>query len=308
LVQGDFVFPDGAIYKGQYTKLADGNVCMQGEGTLQSGPESFKGVFELGKYKSGEYKSCNGATYVGSFRNNLFHGVGDYSWPDGRAYRGTWKDGKMHGVGHFQNFSFGADKEFRGYSVHGKFFSEAAAQETARSKFMGEYGTEYIRSAKRALLKIAEKTNAEVPEKFLVPMSADDAQFLLEENPDLKDKIDADLVVRAAIEDLVKPPFCAKGDISPEALKKFAESLAEESENPARITVVEAKNECETLGAQRIKQEQLRHVGQVVEFTLPDAEAPNFTAISLLNVGKEYDVEKAVWRIIFVNEAGPPVT
>ena len=37
--------------------------------------------------------------YVGSFRNNQFHGHGSRFWPDGRQYVGQFKEGVQHGQG-----------------------------------------------------------------------------------------------------------------------------------------------------------------------------------------------------------------
>merc|ERR1712060_889235 len=107
--------------------------------------------------KVGTFKSCNGALYVGHFRNNLFHGPGEYSWPDGRKYKGMWKSGYMHGHGQFNNFSFGVDRFFKGFSIDGRFSSSREEQEMAKQAFLAEYATEYIRSATVALSEIAGK-------------------------------------------------------------------------------------------------------------------------------------------------------
>eukprot|EP00435_Cladocopium_sp_Y103_P059184 s709_g21.t1 len=172
--QGDFVFPDGSTYSGQYMKKGE-SISMHGDGVMQSGPETFEGSFDNGMYKMGRYCSCSGAVYTGNYRNNKFHGVGDYRWPDGREYRGTWKDGYMHGYGMYLYFSVGADKRFMGFSMNGKFASGAVEQEEAKRAFLQEYGTQCVQSAAAALREMAEKATADgVPSDFLVPK--DEAQ------------------------------------------------------------------------------------------------------------------------------------
>lgn len=297
VLNGDFIFKDGTMYKGQYLKKGD-DVCIHGEGALQSGPESFKGTFENGLYKSGRYTSCNGAVYTGTFKNNLFDGLGEYHWPDGRAYKGTWKEGKMHGRGQFQNFSFGADKEFRGFSVGGNFCSDGAAQAEASNQFLAEYrDIEYVPLAKELLQKLGA---GEVPQDFFVPAMPE----LQDVSPEAKVAREA----RGAIEEMVRPPFPAKEGVTPELLKRLVDGLAEGAEPPLQVRVLVDKSDATCIDAHRIRNEQLQHVGQVVEFIAQDAEGGTFAKMVIMNVGSEYECSKAVWKIVSAEEAPQPAT
>ena len=40
-----------------------------------------------------------GETYVGEWKDDLFHGQGTYTYPDKSTYEGEWKEGKKHGQG-----------------------------------------------------------------------------------------------------------------------------------------------------------------------------------------------------------------
>jgi len=82
-LDGEFVFPDGSEYRGQYFWKGE-KASMHGKGRLQIGSDVFEGTFANGLYQVGKYTSCSGTVYDGSFRNNQFHGLGQFLWPDGR--------------------------------------------------------------------------------------------------------------------------------------------------------------------------------------------------------------------------------
>lgn len=52
--------------------------------------------------------------------------------------------------------------------------------------------------------------------------------------------------------------------------------------------------------------EQLQHVGQCVEFWMVDPESGAMTApkLALVNINRDFDVEKAQWKIVAYEE--PP--
>lgn len=47
----------------------------------------------------GEYRSDNGATYAGEYRDGKRHGQGTYTFPNGAAYVGEFRDSALHGRG-----------------------------------------------------------------------------------------------------------------------------------------------------------------------------------------------------------------
>jgi len=295
ILQGDFVFPDGSTYSGQYMKKGE-TIAMHGEGLLQSGPETFEGSFDNGTYKMGRYCSCSGAVYTGNYRNSKFHGVGDYRWPDGREYRGTWKDGYMHGYGMYLYFSVGADKRFMGFSMNGKFASGAVEQEEAKRAFLQEYGVQCVQSASAALRDLAEKSTADgVPPDFLVPK-------------------DPEAQTETAIEDIVAGPFPEASAASQASLQGFIAKLFAE-EQPLQVSLytglgdkklqlpLEASSflclgaEEARLDKQRLKRQQLQVVGQAVEFRA-DAEAGALRLMVLVNVASEFDWDAAKWKLV----------
>jgi len=279
-LQGDFVFQDGSTYSGQYLKKGDA-VHLHGEGTLLTGPESFKGTFENGLYKVGEYTSCSGAVYSGNFKNNKFHGVGNYVWPDGREYRGTWKAGDMHGLGNYLNFSVGADKRFVGFSIRGQFASGAREQEEAKKSFLAEYGGQCTSSASAALRDLAARATADgAPAEFLVPQGQEPEQ----------------LAARTACEEIFSGPLPEVSATAQAPMQAFVARL-DNAEQPLEVSVYNGLGGSTRIDSQRLKRPQLQVVGQAVEFFAPEAEAGALQLVVLVNVSSEYDVECAQWKI-----------
>merc|ERR1719329_553939 len=257
----------GEVLDGHYLKKGD-DVSLHGEGKLVSGPEIFKGTFENGSYKVGCYTSCDGATYEGHFRNNLFHGHGEHKWPDGRSYKGMWRDGYMHGQGEYQNFTFGADKVFTGFSCNGKFASNRSEQEEAKRKFLEEYAAELVPSARKALEKIV--TSAEVPKEFLMPAK---------EKPRVRRRSPRLAAERAAIDELlVRGEFPEKDSTPAAALQAFGALYAEECEKPGEVRVLEGTEHDGRFGMLELRHEQLQHAGQAIE--LFPAELPEVGGVS----------------------------
>jgi|Transcript_90681 hypothetical protein len=297
----DFLLQDGSTYSGSYLKKGD-DVCFHGEGLLQSGPDMFRGTFERGQYKHGEFKSCNGSVYYGYFYDNKFHGWGEYTWnskmPNERSYRGMWKNGAMHGKGEFRNFSFGTDKVFKGFSFQGRFASGMNEQDNLKKSFLDEYGGEYSRSARAALLTIGEKTQArgEMPEACLVPKK-------VEEGAEEKPEAEAE---RTEIEALVSGPFPSGDAVPAAAMQAFVTRLAEDAEKPLVVRVLEDTcGESQFLGS-RLYREQLQHVGQAVEFDAGDVEVGAVRGVVMINVSKVYDISAAKWKLIHVEEMQAP--
>jgi len=297
--EGDFVFQDGATYTGAYLKKND-EIIMHGEGILQSGPEVFQGTFEKGQYKEGTFKSCNGAIYNGHFLDNKFNGLGEYTWnakmPNERTYHGMWKNGYMHGHGTFMNFSFGVHKAFRGFCFRGSFSSSREEQEQLKKAFLSEYSGENGKSATSAFRELAEKTSAEIPSSFLVP--APPTEEGAEEKPEA-------MLERSSVEKLVCGPFPLNNAVAPAALQAFASRLAEDAEKPLQVNVLEDRELSQFL-SERLRQEQLQHVGQAVEFEAPDAEVGAIRAAVLLNVSSIFDVSGAKWKLVHIEEVPAP--
>ena len=47
----------------------------------------------------GTYYHSNGQTYVGSWKDDVYHGQGTYTWPGGQKYVGSFRAGKRNGQG-----------------------------------------------------------------------------------------------------------------------------------------------------------------------------------------------------------------
>mmetsp|Transcript_93873 Transcript_93873/g.297966 ORF Transcript_93873/g.297966 Transcript_93873/m.297966 type:complete len:365 (+) Transcript_93873:77-1171(+) len=316
ILQGDFVFPDGSEYSGQYLKKAE-HVCFHGDGHFISGPEVFKGTFENGGYKKGTYESCNGSVYTGCFYKGLFHGPGEYAWPDGRVYRGMWKDGRMHGRGSYENFSFGIDKLIEGFSIEGSFLSSVQGQEQAKKKYLEEYGVKYTGSATAALrdmfakmeavAKAAEPVDPKKPppggpaagappirvaKEFLVPLPPPEGET---EEPEAAAE-------RAKIEQIVSGPFPDAAAISLTKLKAFAELFPEGAAPQGQVLLYETKEDCVRFDGSRLRCDQLSHVGQGVELWNPVAEGGHLRLMVLVNVASDYDLSCVQWKIAHCEE------
>jgi len=282
ILQGEFVFPDGSTYSGQYMKKGD-SICLHGEGKLNSGPERYEGTFANGMYKVGTFTSCSGGVYNGNFRDNKYHGVGNYKWPEGREYRGTWKDGYMHGMGMFLNFSVGQDKRFVGFSLHGQFSSGVKEQEKAKKAFLEEYGGQCTQSASAALRDLAERATADgAPAEYLVPQGQQPEQQ----------------AEKATTEEIVTGPFADGAAASQALLQAFVARLAEGAEQPLEVSVYDGLDEKPRFDKQRLQRPQLQMVGQAVEFFAPQAEAGALKMLVLVNVSSDYDVEGAKWKLV----------
>lgn len=319
-LQGDFVFPDGSEYSGQYLKKAD-NVCFHGDGQFNSGPEVFQGTFENGGYKKGMYKSCNGSVYTGNFYNGLFHGPGEYTWPDGRVYRGMWKDGQMHGRGQYENFSFGIDKLVEGFSIQGSFLSSVRGQEDAKKTYLDEYAVEYTGSATAAVRDIVAKMDAaakaaepvdtkkgappgppggaapiRVPKEYSVPLPPPQGET---EEPEATGE-------RAAVEKIVAGPFPDAAAISLAKMKTFADLFPEGAAQQGQAILYQSKEDCERFDGGRLRCDQLSHVGQGVELSNPQAEGGNIRTMVLVNVASDYDISRVHWKIVSCEEVPLP--
>eukprot|EP00929_Paragymnodinium_shiwhaense_P096900 TRINITY_DN5863_c0_g1_i1.p1 TRINITY_DN5863_c0_g1~~TRINITY_DN5863_c0_g1_i1.p1 ORF type:complete len:323 (+),score=75.24 TRINITY_DN5863_c0_g1_i1:86-1054(+) len=293
-LEGDFVFKDGSTYSGQYLKIGE-DIFMHGDGELATGPEQFKGLFDNGAYKSGKYTACSGATYEGAFRNGVYHGYGEYNWPDGRAYKGTWKEGYMHGRGAFLNFSFGVDNRYVGFCLDGRYSSNREEQEEMKQTFLSEYFSDYTSSASLALKDLAARASPEGgPKDFFSPAPAAEGE---EESPDAAAE-------RASMAELLDGPQVEPAALQQAALQAFAARLEEGAEKPLSPKVYEDRRQAGTcLNMQRLKHQQLQHVGQCVEFSAPDAEPGSLAVVVLINVSREYDVAKAKWKVAHLEEA-----
>lgn len=292
-LEGDFVFPDGSEYSGQFLKQ-NGHVCIHGDGHFKSGPEDFQGIFEKGSFKQGTYRSCNGSVYHGTFHNSLFNGPGEYTWPDGRVYRGMWKNGRMHGRGKYEHFSIGVDRSVEGFSVNGSFISTASGQAEAKKAFLAEYSVAYANSATTALHNMVAKMEgggakgAAVPKEFLV----------LALPPHGEGEDPRTVTERAAIDEVVSGPFPDDVAFSMVSLKSFAALFLHGAERPGKVTVFESKGESNSFRGERLKHEQLGHVGQAVELSNLQAEGGETKVLVLVNVSHYYDVAHAKWKIV----------
>ena len=169
--QGKFVYPNKAVYIGQYRQLKTGQKIKEGKGKLympgskvlnQKGKENKnQNINELigCEYYDGEWKDdkmdgygiylySNGDKYEGYWSLGTQNGKGKYIFTDGRSYEGEWKMQKMHGTGFFSCLDKYAN--FNGEFREGKFLTK---------------NQEELKEEKR-LIKIYEVLN-NVPKNFL---------------------------------------------------------------------------------------------------------------------------------------------
>ena len=167
--EGKFVYPNKAVYIGQYRQLKTGQKIKEGKGKLylpgspiltQKGKENKSQNTDLigCEYYDGEWKEdtmdgygvylySNGDKYEGYWSMGSQNGKGKYTFTDGRAYEGEWKMQKMHGTGSF--FCLDKYANFNGEFREGKFLTK---------------NQEELKEEKR-LIKIYEVLN-NVPKNF----------------------------------------------------------------------------------------------------------------------------------------------
>ena len=168
--EGKFVYPNKAVYIGQYRQLKTGQKIKEGKGKLympgskifnQKGKENKSQNSEelIGcEYYDGEWKDdkmdgygvylySNGDKYEGYWSMGNQNGNGKYIFTDGRSYEGEWKMQKMHGTGFFSCLDKYAN--FNGEFREGKFLTK---------------NQEELKEEKR-LIKIYEVLNS-VPKNF----------------------------------------------------------------------------------------------------------------------------------------------
>ena len=167
--EGKFVYPNKAVYIGQYRQLKTGQKIKEGKGKLylpgstiltQKGKENKSQNTDLigCEYYDGEWKEdtmdgygvylySNGDKYEGFWSMGSQNGKGKYTFTDGRAYEGEWKMQKMHGTGSF--FCLDKYANFNGEFREGKFLTK---------------NQEELKEEKR-LIKIYEVLN-NVPKNF----------------------------------------------------------------------------------------------------------------------------------------------
>jgi len=312
VLEGDFQLADGSSYSGEYIVKQE-HPLMHGKGRLLTWPESFEGSFCEGLYKQGVFKGADGSVYSGSFHNNLFHGPGEYKWSDGRAYRGMWQEGLMHGRGEFENFSFGVDRLFEGFSVCGKFLSSLKGQEEAKRGFLAEYVDAYNNSAKAALQDIASKVSPPEPAdpkaKKGAPPPEEAAfewpkEYMVPPEPENDDPSEE----REQVLEVVAGPFPDGTTLKPAAVITFAGFFTEGAAEPGQVTLLEERGQpLDGFDGGRLKKEQLDYVGQGVALSIATPEPGALKLLVLVNVSPEYHVSSARWKLVYAEEEPVPV-
>lgn len=123
--EGKFVYPNKAVYIGQYRQLKTGQKIKEGKGKLLQpgtliinekerhqknktnneeliGCEYYDGEWKDDKMDGyGIYLYSNGDKYEGYWTQGCQNGNGKYTFTDGTSYEGEWKMHKMHGTGKF---------------------------------------------------------------------------------------------------------------------------------------------------------------------------------------------------------------
>lgn len=146
LVQGEYRFPDGDLYIGDFK---DDKFDGQGEWRsasfvakihlpeepTESSPHSaqrpsatidvYKGSWKAGKrHGPGEAKLRCGDSYIGEFLNDAIHGFGKYHFSNGDLYNGQFAQGLINGVGEYTFASSG--KVLLGEFANGKLIKSSA--------------------------------------------------------------------------------------------------------------------------------------------------------------------------------------
>ncbi|KAF4699671.1 hypothetical protein FOZ63_025945 [Perkinsus olseni] len=192
---GEFKFPNGGRYRGQYILEprtrpvgdddgGDGEPppieyrkMIHGEGEYRNKGHHFKGMWHRGARVYGTQTFKNGDSYTGHFDytdreggdsdrvlTNTYQGFGGYVWclPRGRhqkdqSYEGMWHSGKMHGFGKYSHFVEGVNcKEFYGVSLEGSFDS---GQQSA-AEYMSGYRSILESGVREAMRDLSQKVAA----------------------------------------------------------------------------------------------------------------------------------------------------
>ena len=180
--EGKFVYPNKAVYLGQYRQLKTGQKIKEGKGKLympgskilnQKGKENKSQNSEelIGcEYYDGEWKDdkmdgygvylySNGDKYEGYWSMGSQNGKGKYIFTDGRSYEGEWKMQKMHGTGFFSCL----DKysSFNGEFRDGKFLTKNQEELKEEKRLIKIY--EVLNSVPKTFQKTWEETCATDP-------------------------------------------------------------------------------------------------------------------------------------------------
>ena len=192
--QGKFVYPNKAVYIGQYRQLKTGQKIKEGKGKLympgskvlnQKGKENKnQNINELigCEYYDGEWKDdkmdgygiylySNGDKYEGYWSLGTQNGKGKYIFTDGRSYEGEWKMQKMHGTGFFSCLDKYAN--FNGEFREGKFLTKNQEELKEEKRLIKIY--EVLNNVPKNFLKIWEESCSGDPKTIndiLIPFFA----------------------------------------------------------------------------------------------------------------------------------------
>ena len=128
---GTFIYPNKAMYIGEYKQLTTGVKIREGKGKLiqpsnpeqgDIGSEWYEGDWKNDQMDGyGEYHYSNGDIYEGNWKNNMHNGFGRYIFTNGNTYEGEWKDHKMEGHGKYLNMdNLGWEGEFKEGGFHSR--------------------------------------------------------------------------------------------------------------------------------------------------------------------------------------------
>jgi len=121
-LEGDFVFPNGDTYSGNYISGPNG-ILREGKGKwISKSGYVYDGEWSNDKINGQGYlKMPEGSEYRGQFVAGKFHGEGCYTWSDGSNYAGPFCDNKPEGDGVYN------DTQTRQKWI-GKFYPKGALQ------------------------------------------------------------------------------------------------------------------------------------------------------------------------------------
>ena len=98
--EGKFVYPNHAVYIGQYRQLKTGQKIKEGKGKLYI-PGS-KVLAQKGKEnKSQNTDLIGGECYDGEWKEDKMDGYGVYLYSNGDKYEGYWSMGSQNGKGKY---------------------------------------------------------------------------------------------------------------------------------------------------------------------------------------------------------------
>lgn len=134
VIQGPYLYPDGATYKGEFN-----GGRREGYG-VQVWPDGsqYEGFWQHDKHHYfGRLIHSDGDCFEGEWRENMAHGKGRYRRPNGVEYNGDWLADLQHGIGVEIDPTSGT--RYEGSFLHGKKQGQGVATFSNGHRYTGEF-------------------------------------------------------------------------------------------------------------------------------------------------------------------------